>query len=100
MDHPMMRPAEHRQVGQRRRTAASPPDQVMPVAPDDRPRASGEDAVPVARLERPPGRRREGPAGVIELVLELALSGDPADRRVAGVALDGLGRDGPATLEL
>src|SRR5437762_5921854 len=72
----------------------------MPVAPDDRPGASGEDAVPVARLERPPGRRREGPAGVIELVLELALAGDPADGAVTGVALDGLGRDCPASLEL
>src|SRR5438093_12291670 len=72
----------------------------MPVAPDDRPGASGENAVPVARLERPPGRRRQRPAGVIELVLELALAGDAADRRIAGVTLDGLGRDCPATLEL
>src|SRR5947207_8145161 len=72
----------------------------MPVAPDDRPGASGEDAVPVACFERPPGRRREGPAGVIELVLELALAGDPADRRVAGVALHGLGRHRAAALEL
>ena len=56
--------------------------------------------MPVPRLERPPGRRREGPAGVIELVLELALAGDAADRRVAGVALDGLGRHRAATLEL
>src|SRR5438067_1988133 len=73
---------------------------MMPVAPDDRPRASGEDAVAVACFECPPGRRREGPARVIELVLELALAGDSADRTVAGVALDGLGRDCPATLEL
>src|SRR5438874_11452830 len=72
----------------------------MPVAPDDRPGASGKDAVAVTRRERPPGRRREGPAGVIELVLELALAGDAADRRVAGVALDGLGRHRAPTLEL
>src|SRR5438874_547998 len=72
----------------------------MSVAPDDRPRASREDAVPVARIERAPGRRRERPSGVIELVLELALAGNPADGAVTGVALDGLGRDCPAALEL
>src|SRR2546430_16632098 len=63
----------------------------MSVAPVQRPGATRKNAMPVPRLERPPGRRREGPAGVIELVLELALAGDAADRRVAGVALDGLG---------
>src|SRR5438874_5951089 len=83
-----------------RRAAARPPDQVMPVAPGQWSRASGKNAMPVPRLERPPGRRREGPAGVIELVLELALARDAADRRVAGVALDGLGRHRAATLEL
>src|SRR5438094_4541796 len=72
----------------------------MPVAPDDRPGATRKNAMPVPRLERPPGRRREGPAGVIEFVLELALAGDAADRRVAGVALDRFGRDRPATIEL
>src|SRR5207245_4451944 len=63
-------------------------------------RASGKDAVAATRLERPPDRRREGPAGLIELVLELALARDAADRRVAGVALDRLGRHRAATLEL
>src|SRR5438094_1887826 len=72
----------------------------MPVAPGQWPRASGEDAVAVACFERPPGRRRQRAAGVIELVLELALARDAADRRVAGVALDGLGRHRAATLEL
>src|SRR5439155_11315545 len=73
---------------------------MMPVAPGDRPRASGEDAVPVARFERAPGRRRKGAAGVIELTLQLALAGDPADGAVTGVALDSLGWDCTATLEL
>src|SRR5438034_3506883 len=95
-----MRPAEQRQVGQRRRAAARPPDQVMPVAPDGRPRATREDAVPVACLERPPGGRRQRPAGVVELVLEFALACDAADRRVAGIALDGLRRYRAAALEL
>src|SRR5207244_8777922 len=72
----------------------------MPVAPGQWPRASGEDAVAVACFERPPGRRREGPTGVIELVLELALARDAADRRVAGVALDGLGRHRAAAVQL
>src|SRR6266568_1306183 len=100
MHHPVVRPAEQGQVGQRRRTAARPPDQVMPVAPDGRPRATREDAVPVARFERPPGRRRQRPAGVVELVLELALAGNPADGTVAGVALDRLRRHRAAALEL
>src|SRR5437773_8122257 len=72
----------------------------MPITPSQWSRASGEDAVPVACLESPAGRRRQRPAGVIEFVIELALSGDAADRRVAGVALDGLGGDRAAALEL
>src|SRR6266699_2623425 len=92
--------AAQRQVGQRRRAAARPPDQVMPVAPDGRPRATRKDAVPVACFERPPGRRRQRPAGVVELLLELALAGDPADGTVAGIALDGLRRHRAAALEL
>src|SRR6184192_4238235 len=72
----------------------------MPVAPGDRPRASGEDAVPVARFERAPGRRRKGPAGVIELMLQLALAGDPANRAIAGIALHGLRGHRAAALEL
>src|SRR6266576_743640 len=100
MRHAVMRPAEQRQVGQGRRAALCPPDQVMSIAPGKWSRAARKNTVPVARLERPPGRRRQRPAGVIELVLELALAGDPADRRVAGIALHGLGRHGPATLEL
>src|SRR5438094_5394915 len=72
----------------------------MPVAPDDRPGATRKNAMPVPRLERPPGRRREGAAGVIELVLELALARDAADRRVAGVTLDGLGRHRAAAVQL
>src|SRR5205823_172005 len=75
MHHAVMRPAEHRQVGQRRLAAAGPPDQVMPVAPTQWSRAAREDTVPVPCLERPPGRRRQGPARVTELVLELALAG-------------------------
>src|SRR5438067_10497197 len=72
----------------------------MPVAPVQRPGATRKNAMPVPRLERPPGRRRQRAAGVIELVLQLALAGDAADRRVAGVALDGLGRHRADTLEL
>src|SRR5438132_8481065 len=72
----------------------------MPVAPAEWPSASGENTMPVACLERPTGRRRQCPAGVIELVLELGLTRDAADRRVAGVALDGLGRHRTAAVEL
>src|SRR5438552_4572617 len=72
----------------------------MPVAPGQWSRASGKDAVAVTRLERPPDRRREGAAGVIELVLELALARDAADRRIAGVALDRLGRHRAAAVQL
>src|SRR6266568_3316733 len=100
MHHPVVRPAEQRQVGQRRRAAARPPDQVIPVAPDGRPRATREDAVPVARFERPSRRRRQRPAGVVELVLELALASDAGDGAVTGVALDRLRRYRAATLEL
>src|SRR5207237_4944426 len=100
VDHAVMRSAEQRQVGQRRLAAAGPPDQVMPIAPGQWPRAARKDAVPVASFQRPPGRRRQRAAGVIELVLELALAGDAADRRVAGVALDRLGRHRATALEL
>src|SRR5207253_4518667 len=85
---------------QRRLAAARPPDQVMPVAPGQWSRAARKDAVPVASFQRPPGRRRQRPAGVIEFVLELALAGDAADRRVTGVALDRLGRHRATALEL
>src|SRR2546425_6792061 len=95
-----MRSAEQRQVRQRRRAASRPPDEVVPVAPDERPAAARKDTVSVARFERAPGRRRERSAGVVELVLQLALSRDPADGRVAGVALHGLRRYCAATLEL
>ena len=100
MHHAVMRPAEHRQVGQRRLAAAGPPDQVMPVAPTQWSRAAREDTVPVPCLERPPGRRRQGPARVTELVLELALAGNPRDGAVAGDPLDGLGGHRASTLEL
>ena len=46
----------------------------------------------VARFERAPGRRGDGPAGVIEFVVQLALARDPDNRAVARVALDSLGR--------
>src|ERR1700730_2621415 len=45
--HPVMYAAEQRQVGQRRGAAPGPPDQVMPVAPSERPAAALEDAGPV-----------------------------------------------------
>src|SRR5437588_11068553 len=73
---------------------------MMPIAPTQWSRAPWKDTMPVARLGRPPRRRRQRPAGVIELVLELGLTRDAADRRVAGVALDGLGGHGAAALEL
>src|SRR5207302_10929582 len=72
----------------------------MPVAPAEWPSACGENTMPSRRLERPSGRRRQRAAGVIEFVLELGLARDAADRRVAGVALDGLGRHRTAALEL
>src|SRR2546428_12100890 len=72
----------------------------MSIAPVQRPGAPRKDAVAVARLERAPGRRRQRPAGVVELVLQLALSGDPAYGRVAGIALDRLLRHRAAALEL
>src|SRR5260370_40662086 len=72
----------------------------MPVAPDWWPRATGEDAVAVARLERAPRRRRQRPAGVIELVIELVLTGDATERAVARVALDGFGGPRAAAFEL
>src|ERR1700704_604835 len=72
----------------------------MPIAPGERPGAAREDAVPVARLERPPGRRRQGAACLVELLGALSLAGDPRDGAVAGVALHGLGRYRTATLEL
>src|SRR6266852_5244587 len=97
---PVMRSTHEREVGQRGRAAARPPDQVMPVAPDWWPRATGEDAVAVARLERAPRRRRQAPAGAIELVIELVLTGDATERAVARVALDGFGGHRAAALEL
>src|SRR2546429_698867 len=72
----------------------------MSVAPGQWSRASGEDAVAVAGFGRAAGRRRQGPPGVMELVLELALARDAADRRVAGVALDRLGRHRAAAVQL
>ena len=100
VDHSVMRATDQGEVGQRRRSAFDPPDQVMPIAPDRRPGAARKDTVPVPRFERPPRRRRDRPAGVAELMLQLAPARDPDDRRVAGVALHRLGRHGPAALEL
>src|SRR2546423_6168568 len=100
VDHAVVRPAKQRQVGQRRLAAAGPPDQVMSVAPTQWSCAARKDAVPVACFQRPPRRRRQRPAGVIELVLELALAGDSRDGAVAGVALHRLRRYRAATLEL
>src|SRR5207245_1884580 len=96
----VMWPAEQRQIGERRRAAAGPPDQVMPVAPTEWPGAARKDTVSVPRLERAPGRRRKGPAGVIELMLQLALAGDPANSAIAGIALHGLRGHRTAALEL
>src|SRR5260370_17450075 len=91
----VMRSKAQRQVGQRRRAAACPLHQVMPVAPVDRTGATGKDAVPVARLERAPRRRRQRPAGVIEFVVELVPTGDLAGGGVAGVTLHALVPPGP-----
>src|ERR1700682_1612459 len=100
MDHSMMPPAQQGQVRQRRRPTLDPPDQVMPVAPVERPVAACKDTVPVASFERAPGRRRDGPGGMAELVLELALAGDPHDCRIAGIALHRRGRHRATALEL
>src|SRR5438132_10782437 len=40
VDHTVMWPAEQRQIGERRRATARPPDQVMPVAPTEWPGAA------------------------------------------------------------
>src|SRR5258708_6929686 len=80
-------PTQQGQVGQGRRSAPDPPDEVMAIAPAQRPVTAGEDAMPVARLQRPPRRWRNRPRGVIEFMFELTLAGDPRDRGIAGVAL-------------
>ena len=56
--------------------------------------------MPIPRFERAAGRCREGPAGVVEFVVQLALARDPDDGAVAGVALDGLRRHGAAAFQL
>src|SRR2546428_6741405 len=87
MHHPVVWPTEECQVGQRIRAAPGPPDEVMPVAPIEWPRTAREDTMPVACLEGAASRRRQRPGGVVELVLELGLAGDPADRAVARIPL-------------
>jgi hypothetical protein len=64
-------------------------NQVVTVAPDRRAVAAIEDAVLVARGQRPPGGRRNRPAGMPNLVVKLAGTEDPRDRCVAGVPADG-----------
>src|SRR5438132_1263711 len=95
-----MDPADEGEIWQFGRAAPSPPHQVVPIAPDRRPVATRKDAVPIARFQRPPGRRRDGPRRMAALVLQLAAAHDPADRRVAGMALHRLGRHRAAALEL
>src|SRR4029077_28728 len=62
--------------------------------------ASGKDTVLVAGLERAPGRRRDGPGGMAQLVLELAPPDEPADRPVARITLHRRRRPRAAALEL
>src|SRR5712692_3054971 len=99
MHHPMVMPTQQRQVRQLRRPSIDPPDQVMSVAPAQRPVAAREDAMLVAGFQRPPRRRGDGPARLVELVIELAPARDVRDRRIAGIALHGRRRDGAAALE-
>ena len=96
----MMVPAQERQVGQLRGAALDPPDQVVPVAPAQRPVAAWEHAMLVAGFQCPPRRRGDGPARMVELVLELAAAGDLQDGRIAGDALYGRRRYRAAALEL
>src|SRR4030081_2778729 len=72
----------------------------MSVAPAQRPVAAREHAMPVAGFQRPPRRGWDGPARMVELVLELAAPRDVRDRGIAGVALHGRRRDRAAALEL
>src|SRR6267143_7147915 len=79
VDHPMMAAAQECQVGQLRGASLDPPDQVMSVAPAQRPVAAREEAMLVAGFQGPPRRRWDGPARMVELVLELAAAGDLRD---------------------
>src|SRR5207245_8656584 len=87
-------------VGKRRRAAFDPPHEVVPVAPAQPPVAAFKDTVLVAGLEGAPDRRRDGPGGMAQFVLELAAARDPDDRRIAGIALYRRGRHRAAALEL
>src|SRR5438477_1775751 len=100
MHHAVMVPAQQRKVRQFGRPALDPPDQVVPVAAAQRPVATREDTMPVAGFQRPPSRRWDGPARMVELVVELAAAGDLRDGRIAGDALYGRRRYRAATLEL
>src|SRR6267143_1057709 len=53
----------------------------------------------VASFQGTPRRRWDGPARMVELVLELATTGDLRDRRIARITLHGRCRDRSATLE-
>src|ERR1700704_6556351 len=53
----------------------------------------------VAGFQRPPRRCWDAPARMVELVLELATTGDLHDRRIARITLHGRCRDRSATLE-
>src|SRR3989440_12606365 len=72
----------------------------MPVAPDGRPTAAFEDTMTIPRFERAPRRRGNRPGGMTELVFQLALAGDPRNRRVAGIPLHRLGGDRPTAIQL
>src|SRR5437660_9692350 len=62
--------------------------------------AALENAPRVPSLELAPERGRDRPAGVADLVFQLAPSGDPGDGGVAGKAPDGLRMDRAARFEL
>src|ERR1700687_3247782 len=72
----------------------------MSIAPVGGPTAAGPDTAAVSRLERAPGRCRQGAGRVIELMLELRTSGHPDNRRIAGVPLHGFRRHRTAAFEL
>src|SRR5439155_25319406 len=72
----------------------------MPVAPDGRPTAAFEATMTIPRFERAPRRRGNRPGGMTEFVVQLALAGDPRNRRVAGIPLDRLGGDRPTAIQL
>ena len=84
----MMSPAEHREVGQRRRTPVCPVAEMMPLA--EGLAAAREAAAPVPSVKRSPqgGRNRPGPGPDLHRVAMLIM----AHHHPAGIARQAPGR--------